>query len=262
METYYQDVQKTLQAPHRFLGAAFAPSTALNYALTAAARIPAVRQDPKTKEAILFLKKRAATATLKKAVPILPDQLSQAIDTASPRTANTILLMWLGAARHADLRAARLEKSFGKGKSKVACLRFGPWKSDPTGNRQATKALPTNSALLKMMRSQDFASFNAVKNALRKVDHSLTVHSIRRGAIQFLADRYSPLQIAALTQHAAGQETSAVHKYTPPTMTGPLPTLQLQLASELWNALSSTSSQEQKETGHISHGKSDTTTGM
>jgi hypothetical protein len=228
--------------------------------LTAVARIPDLQNDPKTKEAILFLKKKVAVATLKKATPITPAQMNTLLATASPKTATTALIMWISAARHSDLKAAWLEQCFGKGTSMVACLRFGPWKSDPTGFRQATKALPTNTEMIKMLKSKDFAHYSAMRRRLYATSPDLTVHSIRRGAIQYLAHNYSPLQIAAITQHAAGQEKSAVHKYTPATMTGPLPTLQLQLASELWNSLSQTTSRRVNPTSHTSHGKSVTTT--
>jgi hypothetical protein len=187
------------------------------------ARIPDLRNDPKTKEAILFLKKKVAIASLKKATPITPDQMVKLLASASPKTATTALIMWISAARHSDLKAAWLEQCFGKGTSMVACLRFGPWKSDPTGFRQATKALPTNAEMVKMFKSKDFAHYSAMRRRLYATSPDLTVHSIRRGAIQFLAHNYSPLQIAAITQHAAGQEKSAVHKYTPATMMGPSP---------------------------------------
>lgn len=263
VERYYLDVRPTLTAPHRFLAvlsAAFLPSTALNYALRAIAQIPELREDPKTKPALLWLKKRLAEATVKKATPITPAQMSQLLRNAKPTVATTALIMWISAARHSDLRAAWLEKCFGKGRSQVACLRFGPWKSDPSGSRQATKALPVNDDMVKLLKSKKFATFHQVKASLAATSPDLTVHSIRRGAIQFLAPHYSPLQIAAITQHAAGQEKSAVHKYTPASMTGPLPTMQLQLASELWSSLSPTTSLGRRETFHTSHGRSATTT--
>lgn len=263
VERYYLDVRATLAAPHRFfalLSAAFTPSTALTYGLKAMAQIEEIREDPKSKPAILWLKKRMAEATLKKAVPITPKQMSRLLSTAKPIVATTALIMWISAARHSDLKAAWLEKCFGKGKSQVACLRFGPWKSDPSGVRQATKALPATDAMVEMLKSKKFASYYQVQASLTATSRELTVHSIRRGAIQFLAPNYSPLQIAAITQHAAGQEKSAVHKYTPASMMGPLPTLQLQLASELWSSLSRATSLGRRETSPTSHGRSVTTT--
>ena len=239
---YYQDVRHRLKAPHRFLAVlatAFAPSTALSYANVARSLIPELRDDPLTKEACLFLQKRLAQAKLKKATPISPAQVALVIRSAPPTTAATILWMWIGAARHADLKPAHVESWKRLGQLPVVCLRFGPWKSDPTGKREASKVLPVNPLLKSLLKKRAFSSFAQVKVALKKIDPTLSVHSIRRGAIKALSMEHSADEIAVLTQHAAGQTRSQAHKYAPLSATGPTPSLQLMLASKLWKMLSS-----------------------
>ena len=242
VHAYYRDVQPHIKQPHRFLAylaAAFAPSTALTYALTAQAHIPEVGADTKTKEAILFLKKEASRHEMKKATPITPLEMKKIAQLPPSRTKHTVMLMWITAARHADLRAGRLVRYFGGEKDwKVAYIRFGPWKSDPTGSAQASKTVPVSTELLHLLQHEDYVNFSRTNAFLKSINPSLTPHSIRRGAIAFLSHNHSPEEIAKITQHSAGQAKGGAHKYMPPSMHGPLPTKQMQLASELWDALS------------------------
>lgn len=258
---YYKDIRHRLKAPHRFfavLAAAFAPSTALNYANVARSLIPELREDPLTKEACLFLQKQLANTKVKKATPISPAQVALALRSAPPTTAATILWMWIGAARHADLKPARVESWKQIGHLSVACLRFGPWKSDPTGKREASKVLPVNPLLRSLLKQRAFSSFRQVKLALKKIDPALSVHSIRRGAIKALSVDHSADEIAVLTQHAAGQTRSQAHKYAPLSATGPTPSLQLTLASKLWKLLSSRTAPLPPEWSFPSNGYSST----
>lgn len=238
---YYRDIRSHIKTPHRFLAylsAAFAPSTALTYALTAQAHIPELANDKKTKEAILFLKKEANRHEMKKATPITPLEMKKIADLPPSRTKHTVMLMWITAARHADLRAGKLVKSFGgENQWKVAYIRFGPWKSDPTGSAQASKTVPVSPELLQMLQQEDYVNFSRTNAFLKSINPSLTPHSIRRGAIAYLARHHPPETIAMLTQHAAGQAKGGAQKYMPPSMYGPLPSTQLRLASALWDSV-------------------------
>ena len=237
------------------LATAFAPSSALTYGLVAKAHIKDLREDPHSKEALLFLKKAAAEATTKKATPITPAEVRTAIESSPRRVANTIKLLWISAARHADLKAGKLVLSDGGKKFTTVVLHFGPWKSDRTGSRQATKALPVDKGILELLTTRSYASYEEVAKFLARVNPSLTVHSIRRGAITFLGQTHSPEDIAVLTQHAAGQSRSGAHRYLPPTANGPMASLQLRLACMLWSSLSSTNCRQ------VAQGHPETPTG-
>ena len=223
----------------------------MSYALTARQHIPEVKADPLTEEALLFLQKVSSETEQKKAPPITPLQVQQALSRSPPEIATSMTLMWISAARHADLRPGKLVSCHGiaDGWWEVV-ISFGVWKSDRSGTRAASKALVVNDAILIQLRDRQYAPFQTIKDWLKKVDSQLTVHSFRRGAINWLAEDHTPEEIATLTQHASGQSVSGTHKYLVPTTKGPMAQKQLQLCSKLWSAISSRSSTLPPPTAH------------
>ena len=128
------------------------PPTALTYALTAQAHIPEIKGDEKTKEA-MFLKKEASRHVMKKATPITPQEMKKIAQLPPSRTKHTVMLMWITAERHADLRAGRLVRSF-------EGIRFGPWKSDPLG-AQASKTVPVSTEILQLLQHEEYVKFSS-----------------------------------------------------------------------------------------------------
>ena len=203
------------------------------------ALIKELRDDPQSRHAILFLKKAQARSRQDQAVPASVAQMREMIKEAPPLIGRTLAIMWLLLARHGDLIHGRLQATQEVPGSRIqlASILYLPWKSDTDGSKRASKVIPVTEPLLRLLRSRCFATYTQMYTFLKK--WNLTVHSIGRGGISYLANKgYSAGTIAILTQHAAGQEgRNGAHRYISAPFAGPTVEHQVRLSSTLWDAI-------------------------
>jgi hypothetical protein len=85
-----------------------------------------------------------------------------------------------------------------------------------------------------------WATYDQIYRALKKTHPDLTVHSIRRGALTFLASQgYSHAEIGLLSLHTPqSDESLGVRRYIDPDVAQPEAQKQLQMSMCLWQAIS------------------------
>jgi hypothetical protein len=89
-------------------------------------------------------------------------------------------------------------------------------------------------------RPLNWASYDQVYRALKTVHSDLTVHSLRRGAITYLASQgYSHAKIGSLSLHTPdNDEALGVRRYVDPHYAQPEAQAQLDMSKSLWKAIS------------------------
>lgn len=178
-------------------------STCVTYASTMAAMFPVALTDPLWKPSILFLQKESAKQETHQATPASTAQVRDLIKAVKKEIKVAILLIWVTASRYGDIQHMVL-----KGKKVVGTwvkvnVALPVWKSDLKGQKFASKVfwwpsklLPT---LMKVLLNPP--TYPTVYKAMRGV--GLTVHSLRRGSMQRLAELgIAEEEILTLTQHS------------------------------------------------------------
>jgi hypothetical protein len=203
------------------------PSTALLWTRTLLSLKPNLR-NALTRRMITVWERESAVVT-RRALVADPGLLRKAVISSDINTARTIQVMWTSACRHADLLRATTTRVA----PDILQMTWGWQKSDLRGKRHLCKFI------VYPHRLPQWAGYHQVYRAVKKVDQQLTVHSIRRGALTYLASRgFSHAQIGKLSLHTPqSDEALAVRRYVDPHFSQPEGQLQLQMSKALWQAI-------------------------
>jgi hypothetical protein len=203
------------------------PSTALLWTRTLLGLLPHLR-NALSRRMIVVWERESAVVT-RRALVADPELLRKNPIASDIRTARTIQVMWTSACRHADLlRATTAMVAPG-----IHRMTWAWQKSDLRGKRHLCKFIVYPRPLPR------WASYQQVYRAIKKIHPELTVHSIRRGALTYLASKgYSHSEIGKLSLHTPqSDEALAVRRYVDPHFTQPEGQLQLRMSSDLWQAI-------------------------
>ena len=191
-------------APERFFAALlqqmFAPTTAVTYGLTASSHIKTLQHNTEWDNALRWLRKECAKRSheRKAATPALPSDLHRLTSRAEFPTLFTLMV---SASRRADLDAAQVTHIWPVGKRHLAVrVAFPQMKSDLFGQRSLAKILevsPRQADLICDATTQP-APYRKCLQAMHTVDK--TVHSLRRGAVSFLAGKVAAEDIASFSR--------------------------------------------------------------
>jgi hypothetical protein len=148
---------------------------------------------------------------------------------------STILVLWVSASRHGDLKTivCRRWKQPGPAATVTYELQLGAFKSDRYGQRAVSKfiKLPLD---VPLSRTHRWASYREVLGAMKRASPSLSVHSIRRGAITTLSEAFQPEVIARLTGHTPkADNASALYRYITKHPSHEIPRQQLEMSGSL-----------------------------
>jgi len=128
----------------------------------------------------------------------------------------TVTLMLLSASRHMDILKVIRFQHYQKA---IVLLQWGNFKSDRYGMRAVAKFIEIPRQYLEVLAITELATYREVYNALKKVDPTLSVHSIRRAAATHLAEAgFSMDEIQLLTGHTPTADPHlAVRQYIDPS---------------------------------------------
>jgi integrase len=205
----------------------FKPGTALTKAHTLLGLMPHLKS-VETRD-LLDVWQKENSVIARPAPTITPDQMKVLL-TRSPREARgTIVLQWVSGCRHADLLKARMEKVT----PSILRMSWSTQKSDRLGKRHLVKFIHFP------LQIPQLSGYREVYKRLKDVDPSLTVHSLRRGALTFLATQgYSHETIMKLSLHAPTSDPClAVRRYVEPSHLQPEAMEQIELSKALWRPL-------------------------
>lgn len=207
------------------------PRTAKSYIGTCMKQHPEMI-DQVVKDAADRIRQKAPVLGSKRAIPITPPQFRSLLTRAPPIVANTVLLLLLSASRHMDLLRVLNYKCFQKG---IILLQWGTFKSDRYGERAFSKFLEIPENFKHLWAPFELATYKQVYNELKKVDKTLSVHSIRRAAVTYLAEAgFSYPEILLLTGHTPTSDPClAVRRYADPSQNQPESLLQIRMSRHL-----------------------------
>jgi hypothetical protein len=203
------------------------PSTALLWTHTLLSLMPELRS-ALTRRMIKVWEREAAVVT-RRALVVGPEQLRLPLIPSDINTARTIQMLWTSACRHADLaRATTVTVAPG-----IHRMTWGWQKSDLRGKRHLCKFVVYPHYI------PHWATYRQVYRVMKKIHPDLTVHSIRRGALTYLASMgFSHAQIGKLSLHTPqSDESLAVRRYVEPHQNQPEGQLQIQMSQTLWRAI-------------------------
>ena len=160
------------------------------------------------------LKRLGALKPKQQAVPACPEEVEETLrQTPSPVLKLAISMCWLGAARASDVLRLRAEEVVTR-EDGVTSVNWVTTKSDPfrigqqTGlNIEHSSFLTLKKLLKTAKRSRDTlifkdVTFQHINTALKKVNPTLTPHSLRRGACYQLLKEGMPLEeIQKVSRH-------------------------------------------------------------
>lgn len=200
--------------------------SALTYARTL------LREREKTgqvKEVLNAWRKETAVGCLRQAPAAEPRHVRNAILNAPADIGWTIRLMWVSASRHADVLQAQL-RMVAPG---VMRMSWTVQKSDRYGERRISKFITWAGGV------RIPASYWRVLRQMKTASPELTVHSVRRGAMTFLADQgHEMARIRELSQHTPTDDPNlAVRRYVDPSPNQPESRRQQSMSQELAGAI-------------------------
>jgi hypothetical protein len=222
-----------------WLAKSFAPGTAASYAAVMATTIPTLKKNGKwtllQRALRLSAARRGRPVQAPPASPTAVRMISQDPQVSATVRATTMIL-FVTASRHADLNFVRprmwsdgtLELQFWGSKSDIFsrhCLR--KWIRVPAETARDWYNRAT---------TQNWASYGSMLEVMHR--HALTVHSLRRGAITTLAEKYDAKSIAVLSGHADPQTRLGTIKYIEANPTQSAPKQSIEMATMLWEAVS------------------------
>jgi len=175
------------------------------------------------------IRQKAPVLGSKRAIPITIPQFRRLLKQAPAIVRNTIIVLILSASRHMDLLRVLNYRSFQKG---IILLQWANFKSDRYGERAFSKFIEIPEAYRHLWRPFEIATYRQVYNELKKVDPSLSVHSLRRAAVTCLADAgFSYPEILLLTGHTPTADPClAVRRYADPSPNQPESLLQIKMS--------------------------------
>jgi len=114
-------------------------------------------------------------------------------------------------------------------------LQWASFKSDRYGERAVAKFVEVPQKFSHLWKPFQVATYRQLYNELKKVDKSLSVHSLRRAAVTHLAEAgFSYPQILLLTGHTPTADASlAVRRYADPSPNQPESRLQILMSRAL-----------------------------
>jgi integrase len=205
----------------------YKPGTALTKAHTLLGLLPHLKSI-ETRD-LLDVWRKEDSVIARPAPIVTPEQLRALLPRCPAHARATILLQWVSGCRHADLLKARLEKVT----PDVLRMSWSTQKSDRLGKRHLTKFIYYPLPLLPL------ANYREVYGRMKIIAPDLTVHSIRRGALTYLAEQgHSHEEIMKLSLHAPTADPClAVRRYIEPTHLQPEAVTQIHLSKALWRPL-------------------------
>eukprot|EP00760_Papus_ankaliazontas_P003611 PhM_4_TR11631/c3_g2_i4/m.6238 len=220
----FRGVKQDMMAYMGWLDAHYAPTTALTKyrTLLALTRHKVTRQE---EVIVKRWRQNAGQQGTKQAVPVTPNVLRKVLVGVPVVMKQTVLLLWVSASRHGDL--ARMS-SCEKVSEDTLRMVWNTQKSDRYGQRRITKFVEWRSAAPKI-----FASY---RNTLQSMKgNGCTVHSIRRGALTWLADQgYTNEQLMVLSGHTPSSDAQlGLRRYVCPSPVQPEGRLQLKMSKQL-----------------------------
>ena len=128
--------------------------------------------------------------------------------------------MWVTASRWADLASAHITHRWTTGDTVILRVSFPQFKSDLFGTRMVTKTIevPNNMEhrIVQALRNHASVKYSQMLETMHS--QYLTCHSVRRGAVTYLAQQGVPAeQVIVLTGHARPNENIAIRRYTEAT---------------------------------------------
>eukprot|EP00760_Papus_ankaliazontas_P022365 PhM_4_TR18845/c1_g1_i1/m.100324 len=199
------------------------PGTALHKTRTLLALLGR-RPEGQVKVVMSCWRQRLGATGTRQAIAATPGKVRTAMRLADSTTARTILLLWVSASRHGDLARAHVSKAA----RTSLLLKWGTQKSDRFGERRITKFVHWPREV-----PARWASYKQVLRALKRV--SLTVHSLRRGSLTWLAKKgYTHTQLQKLSGHTpVGRTLSGIRRYVDPAPEQPEGRLQMRMSHQL-----------------------------
>jgi hypothetical protein len=203
------------------------PSTALLWVRTLTRWKPELRNATSRRMVVVW--EREAAVVTRRAVVALPAQVKRATTSSDIKIARTIEFLWSSACRHADLARADISPVA----PGIYRMKWAWQKSDLRGRRYLCKFV-WNPPL-----PPQWATYDQVYQAMKRVHADLTVHSLRRGALTYLsAQGYSHAEIGRFSLHTPQTDESlGVRRYIDPHPTQPEGRRQLQMSETLWKAI-------------------------
>jgi hypothetical protein len=144
-------------------------------------------------------------------------------------------MMWLSAARHADVLSQTTSIDHHRSNFLVLRIQLTVWKSDRMGARRFTKFLQVSGALARFVQMPTIAPARELDKTLKGfLNGAYTKHSIRKGAINVLAEQFTPEEIIQLTGHTPVVDTARrLNAYIQPQAHHPQGLLQRRMSSFL-----------------------------
>jgi len=194
-------------------------ATAKGYVATLLKEHPEVK-DREVKDAQDRIRQKASVLATKRAPPLTPPMFKRLIAQAPPKVAHTVMMLLLSASRHMDLLKVARYRAFTKG---IIMLQWANWKSDRYGERAFAKFIEVPEKYRHLLQKLEFSTYQQVYRELKKIDKSLSVHSVRRAATFYLAEAgCSMAEIQLLTGHTPTSDPClAVRRYVDPTPNQP-----------------------------------------
>lgn len=216
-----------------------APNVTVSYAATLLKLRPDLRT-PMVKDAIDRVRQKAGPLTTKRAKAVTAVQMRHLLESGPERVQRTLLLLFLGACRHADLLRVQCLHSTAIIRG-VIMLQWGAFKSDRYGLRAYAKFLFLPPRYRHLFKDWTIATYREVYRHIKFHYGELSVHSLRRGACTLLAELgFTMSEIALLTGHTPTSDPSlGVRRYVDPSEKQPESQLQLRMSSALAKTLQS-----------------------
>ena len=182
----------------------FKATTARTYAYTIRSLYPQETAGRMWKEALIKVCHMAACEEVSSATPATQHDMLKLLRAAqSQKEKATLLIMWLTASRFGDINCMKLTKIEKDGHSVKILVRLPIWKSDRSGKQLAAKAFAVPKKWAPHIRDaiEKPLKYSTILNIAKTA--SLTAHSIRKGATQFLSEKkWCEKDILTLTQHS------------------------------------------------------------
>ena len=211
-----------------------APSTTVSYTNVLLGLRPELREELKTH--VDRVRQLAGNRPGKQAIPITVADLTRVVQTWPPAALRTLLVLFLSACRHGDLKKLTIFREVDKG---VWHMKWNTQKSDRYGQRRISKFIEVHPRLRGLVRQAlPWTPYRELLRRLKDINPQLTVHSLRRGAATLLASYgFSMSEIGVMTGHAPTADPSlAVRRYVDPHFSQPESQLQRRqsLALQRW----------------------------
>lgn len=207
----------------------YRPSTAYHYACILRRMHPEIRASIEPQ--VTALRQEAGVLNVRRALAAPPEVIRQGMQKKD-LVAAIIYLMWISASRHRDLEIVR-EWSWEN--AQVLRLRWDRMKSDRFGQRAPVKYIHIHKEWKKLLSTKAVVNYRTISSRLKKIDPTLTVHSVRRGACTQLAQMGMSMEdIALLSAHSQGMlNQMGVRRYVDPSMSQPEGKKQVQMSQLL-----------------------------